>query len=78
MAGRKDIAVVKNVLLTIGREMEDKGGGADKVSAYASLINAYCRLLGARRASSKPKHDMYRDGDPEYYNTLTGDQDATE
>lgn len=70
MGGRKDIAVVKNVLLTVGREMEHKGGGSDKVSAYASLINAYCRLLGARNSRPRPKHDPYLDGDPDFHQSL--------
>jgi hypothetical protein len=75
---RKDIKTVRNAILTIGETIIASGAGADKTSAYAALINSYCRLLLTRNRRSKPKHDPYRDGDPEYYNTLIGDQDTTE
>ena len=76
MAIRKDIKTVRNAVLTIGEGIAAGGAGADKISAYAALINAYCRLLATGNRRSKPKHDPYMDGDPEFYSTLITDQGA--
>ena len=78
MAIRKDIKTVRNAVLTIGEEIIAGGAGADKTSAYAALINSYCRLLATRNTRSKPNHEPYLDGDPDYYNTLVADQEAAE
>jgi len=78
MAIRKDIKTVRNAVLTIGEGIAAGGARADKISAYAALINSYSRLLGTGNRRSKPKHDPYMDGDPEFYSTLITDQGADE
>ena len=70
MAIRKDIKTVRNAVLTIGEEIIAGGAGADKTSAYAALINSYCRLLGTRNTRLKPKQDPYVDGDPDFHQSL--------
>ncbi|MEJ2726434.1 MAG: hypothetical protein P8175_17710 [Deltaproteobacteria bacterium] len=69
MAIRKDIKSVRGAVLAIGKQIEDKGGGAEKISSYASLVNAYVRLLGTRKTRAKAEYDP-DDGDPTYYAKL--------
>ena len=51
---------------------------SEKLPTFASLINAYSKLLGTRNTCSKPKYDPFLDGDSDYYNTLIGEQIAAE
>ena len=70
MAKREEVTAVRNVLLTVGREMEEKGGGSEKLKSFAALVNSYTRLLGATRPSSKSKFDPFQDGDPGFHQSL--------
>jgi len=56
MPGRKDISVVKSVILAVGNELQEKGGGSEKIAAFASLINSYARLVRSNNSRLKPKH----------------------
>ena len=68
MPGRKDISVVKSVILAVGNELQEKGGGSEKIAAFASLINSYARLLRSNKSRLKPKHCS--DGVDPFYESL--------
>jgi len=67
MPGRKDISVVKSVILAVGNELQEKGGGSEKIAAFASLINAYARLI---RNNSRQKPKPCLDGVDPLYESL--------
>jgi hypothetical protein len=73
---RKEIRIVKGAVLTVGRQIEESGAGADKLAAFASLVNAFSRLL-SRTTSSRKKRDPFLDGDPNYC-TLLSKENADE
>jgi hypothetical protein len=73
---RKEIQIIKGAVLTVGKQIEENGAGADKLAAFASLVNAYSRLL-SRTTSSRKKRDPYADGDPDYH-TMLSQEDTDE
>ena len=66
----KDVKTVRDVVRIVGEGIIAQGAGADKVSAFACLVNSYSRLLLARRSSSRQKPDPYAEGDPSFHQSL--------
>ena len=73
---RREIQIIKGAVPTVGRQIEENGAGADKLAAFASLVNAYSRLL-SRTTSSRKKRDPYVEGDPDYH-TMLSQEDTDE
>ena len=70
MSKRREVTTLRNLLVSLGREMQEKGAGSEKQKSFAALVNSYARLLGATRPSSKPKFDPFQDGDPGFHQSL--------
>ena len=68
MAIRKDIKAARGVLCSQGKEIEEQGCSAEKLSSYATFTNSYIRLLSTRKTRTKG-YDP-EDGDPTYYEQL--------
>ena len=72
---RKETRAVRNALLKVAADIEAEGAGADKLKAFASLLNAYLRMErpeGKERGSTNEKNelDYFVTGDPRHHTRL--------
>jgi len=62
MAGKpainKTLKQVERAIFVLGKDMEEKGAGADKIKSFSQLVGTYNKLLVTRATLNR--HPAYR------------------